>query len=308
MQHHFLQSTAWQAFQEALGRTTFRRSGDGWEFLAILERGKGNTRLYCPYGPVARDAQAFQAAVDALVELAKSKRVTFVRVEPTVTEFAAQLKQQGWRKVTYQHLQPAHTNIVDLSQDSNTLLSAIGSSNRNLFRNYQKKGLVIHQSTDPEQISIFLELIHKVAARTGMRPHADHYFIQQAKTLFPLGAGSLFYVTHQDTPITASIVYDDATTRYYAHTGNDSDYTKQRGGNILIPHMMLDAKEKGLQYFDFYGVAPPDAPNTHPWSGFSTFKRSFGGQDVTFGGTWELPINVPAYWLYRSYQALRRRR
>lgn len=69
MNQHFLQSTAWQAFQESLGRTTFRDSGPGWEYLAILERSTGNSRLYCPYGPTADDEHSLAAALDSLAQL-----------------------------------------------------------------------------------------------------------------------------------------------------------------------------------------------------------------------------------------------
>ena len=43
----------------------------------------------------------------------------------------------------------------------------------------------------------------------------------------------------------------------------------------------------------------------HPWAGFTKFKRSFGGHDVTFAGAWDLPLQHSRYWLYRAYQMLR---
>ena len=61
---HFTQTEAWQAFQKQLGRQTFRQSGDGWEYLAVLEEGNRNKRLYCPNGPYARDVQSFEEALN----------------------------------------------------------------------------------------------------------------------------------------------------------------------------------------------------------------------------------------------------
>lgn len=96
MNQHFLQSAAWQQFQESLGRTTFRDSGPGWEYLAILERSTGNSRLYCPYGPTAKDEQSLAAALDSLIQLGKKHRATFLRVEPTNPNFAAYLQNHRW--------------------------------------------------------------------------------------------------------------------------------------------------------------------------------------------------------------------
>jgi hypothetical protein len=53
MNQHFLQSSAWEKFQQSLGRKVFHNRGEGWEYFAILERGTGNSRLYCPFGPTA---------------------------------------------------------------------------------------------------------------------------------------------------------------------------------------------------------------------------------------------------------------
>ena len=56
-----------------------------------------------------------------------------------------------------------------------------------------------------------------------------------------------------------------------------------------ITRALLDAHDAGIRTADLFGLAPPDEPN-HPWAGFSAFKRSFGGEDVTHLGTWERDI------------------
>ena len=61
-----------------------------------------------------------------------------------------------------------------------------------------------------------------------------------------------------------------------------------------------------LSYFDLYGIAPDGSSPYHPWAGFTKFKRSFGGEDVTFGGSWDIPLQPVEYWLYRIYQTVRR--
>ena len=39
-----------------------------------------------------------------------------------------------------------------------------------------------------------------------------------------------------------------------------------------------------------FGVAPKDEKN-HKWAGFSKFKRSFGGTEITYNGTYEKPLS-----------------
>ena len=205
MNQHFLQSTAWQAFQESLGRTTFRDSGPGWEYLAILERSTGNSRLYCPYGPAADDEHSLAAALNSLTQLGKKHRVTFLRVEPTNLDFATYLQAHGWKKVTYQKLQPEHSHVIDLTQPQDQLIAHMAQPVRNVYRNYHKKGVVVHRSTDPNDIDILLKFVHQVARQRGITPHPDGYFRQQAATLFPLGAATLYYAALGNQPIAAAL-------------------------------------------------------------------------------------------------------
>lgn len=304
---HFLQSPAWQQFQESLGRKTFRQSGDGWSYLAILESGKGNTRLYCPYGPTVRDETSMSAAIASLTKLARQQNVTFLRIEPTNPEFTNFLKSHGWRKVDYQRLQPEHSHTLDLRLPTDELIAQMAQPVRNVYRNYHKKGVKVHNSTNPKDIEILIDFIHDVAKRTGLRPHSDNYFRQQAATLFPAQAARLWYATLDDQPIAAALLYENDDTLYYAHAGASSNpaHRKLNAGTALLAEAIIDAQKRGLKTVDFYGIAPDNAPKNHPWAGFTKFKRSFGGQDVAFGGAWELPLKPLQYWLYRAYHFYR---
>lgn len=305
---HFLQSQAWESFQKSLGRATFRQTGEGWEYMAVLEHGTGNSRLYCPYGPYAVNQKAFEAALDSLVSLGKQKHATFVRVEPTTVDFCAYLEPQRWRKVTYQSLNPEHTSIIDLTLPKADIIAQMAQPVRNVYRNYQKKNIHVKKSQDPSDIEIFLSMIHQVSSRTGMRPHSDDYFRAQANSLLPVHAATLWIATLNGEPIATALMYDGDTTRYYAHAAASSlpEHRKLNAGTALLAEAIIDARDHGLTSFDLYGIAPNDKSEHQAWAGFTKFKRTFGGADMDFCGTWELPLNKPAYYLYRAYQKLRR--
>lgn len=303
---HFLQSEPWQRFQESLGRQSVSDSGFDWSYTAYLEKGSGNTRLYAPYGPALNTPKAFPDALVSLKKKAKEHNATFLRIELTDQLDSAMLKSHGLKPVAYQQLNPTHTSVINLAQSEEDILSKMSQNSRNLTRNYTNKGLEIVQSQDPADITILTSLLHKVARRNHITPHSDSYFEQQARALFPLDAARLFYVTHQGQPIAAALVYDSPTTRYYAHAAADDNYRKLSAGTALVGQMILDAKSRGLLQFDLYGIAPPDDPN-HPWTGFTKFKKSFGGEPITYGGAWDLPLRTLPYYGYRAYQTLRRR-
>ena len=305
---HFLQSPAWQAFQKQLGRKTFRQTGEGWEYLAILEHGTGNTRLYCPYGPTVDSQKALEEALESLISLGKQHNATFLRIEPPESTYVDILKKRGWRHTHYQSLNPEHSRVIDLTSTEEDIIANMAQPVRNWYRNYQKKGLSVKASYQPVDIAVFLKLIHQVAERTGMRPHSDEYFRAQADALLPAGAATLWIATFENTPIAAALIYNGTDTIYYAHAAASSlpEHRKLNAPTALLAEVIIAAKRYGYHYADLYGVAPENSSTAHPWSGFSKFKRSFGGTDVQFGGTWELPLRPLAYWMYRIYQTVRR--
>jgi lipid II:glycine glycyltransferase (peptidoglycan interpeptide bridge formation enzyme) len=302
---HFLQSPAWARFQEQLGRTVITDSGEGWRYLAVLETGTLNTRLYCPYGPEVSSPAALDAALDSLKRQAANHHVTFLRIEPTGTVTEADLQKRGLRRVTYLQLQPEHTQVIDLTPSEDEIVAQMHQNTRNLYRNYAKKGLAIKQSNSPADITILTSLLHGVASRNHITVHSDQYFKTQAEALMPNGDATLFYVEFEGKPIAASLVYDSDTTRYYAHAAADDSFRKLSAGTALLAYIIVDAKHRGLTSFDLYGIAPSDDPS-HKWAGFTKFKKSFGGSPAAYAGAWELPLKPLQYFAYRLYQTIRR--
>ncbi|MEB4615889.1 lipid II:glycine glycyltransferase FemX [Leucobacter sp. M11] len=298
---HFLQTDAWAQLQGELGRAVVRDSGDGWRYQAFLERGKLNSRLYCPYGPELDTPGALAPALASLTAQAKRLGAAFVRLEPTGPGAEQDLAAAGLKRVA--RVQPEHTQRIDLSRPFDELLLDMRKTNRNLHRNYAKKGLTVRQSHDPAEIETLLGLLHGVADQTGMHAHADDYLRTQAKTFLPSGVGTLYFVDlagddgEPAQTVASAMIYDDAERRYYAHAAANYEHRKLAPGTIIVSQMIEDAQAKGLREFDLYGVVPPEVTD-HAWTGFSEFKRSFGGVQHDFAGTWEKPVKALSYGVY----------
>ncbi len=295
---HFLQGRGWALFQEALDKKVFYASGPHWSWVAFLETNRFGSRLYAPYGPTASSPASLKKAVQVLVECGDEQDVDFVRIEPQAPNAKKTLKLLR-AKHAHRDINPKNTLIKDLDRPDDELFSEMMSTNRRLYRRAAETGFTFTQSYDPREITHFLDMVHQVAARTGIQPHPDEYFTTMAETLFPTKTASLFLARHNDTLVSTSIVFDNDHTRYYAHAGNAESARKLQPSVYLVGHMIFDAKAQGLKHFDYYGVAPPHAPKTHKWAGFSQFKRSFGGREVEYAGTWEIPIKPARYQAYR---------
>lgn len=299
---HFLQSDAWAQFQEKLGRSVVADSGEGWSYHAFLEKGKLNSRLYAPYGPVVDFPEALVPALASMQQKAKQLGAAFLRVEPTGTVAVSDLLNTGLLRVARK--QPEHTQRINLARPFPEVLTEMRKTLRNLHRNYAKKGLSVRKSSNAADVEELITLLGNVSERTGMHGHAPDYLRATAQALMPLGSASMYLVDleGEPAPIAAALIFDDADRRYYAHAAADNAHRKLHAGSILVTQMIEDALNNGQSEFDLYGVVPPEVTD-HAWSGFSDFKRSFGGNQIDYCGTWELPIkklNYRAYSLARK--------
>lgn len=299
---YFLQGPHWADVQRALGRTVHEDAGPGWRFLAIEESNPAGKLLYVPYGPLADSLAAFDAALESLTALARRCGAVFVRVEPVDAGFTSAdagtlLRSRGLCPAPA-NLQPELSWIVDLDRDFKDVLADMKPVNRNLYRNIHKKGVTFRSSQDPAEISVLLTFLHLTAARNGFKPQSDEYLSQVARSLMPAGAATLFIAELEGEPIAAALAYDSADTRTYAHAALDDTHRKLSAGIPLLVTLMADAKDKGLQHVDLWGVAPADQPD-HKWAGFTSFKKSFGGREIAYPGTWDLPVKKLRYGGYQ---------
>lgn len=302
---HFQQSEAWGTFQKSLGRKVFHRSGEGWEYRAILEPARfGLTRLYCPYGPTASTHRALKTALDSLKALARSQNAAFVRIQPLGAEFTAEdMKHLGAHKIAYS--QPAHTWHIDTSRTRDELLADMKQNNRNLFRTYEKKGMTYEKSADPADISRLTSLLHGVAAHNQITVHADSYFEKQAQALLPIGAASLHFMKYEGQVIAAALIYEDEHAHYYAHAAADHEHRKLGASTALLAQIIVDTHECGRKLCDLYGITESEDP-AHKWAGFTRFKKSFGGYPVTLSETYEYPVKPVRHAAYRAARYIKR--
>lgn len=294
---HFLQSEAFSYFQKSLGKILVQASGDGWSYRAYFEKSRIAPRLYAPYGPEISAHGSFKEAAISLQNQAKSSGAVFLRVEPTGDVDTQELIEMGFKLVEPQ--QPDFTQLIRIDRPLEDVFGDMKKNIRNLHRTSEAKGLSVVASTQPNDIEHLIRLFDFVSKRTGMIPRSPEFLRATAKSLVPSGYATIYlvYSTHTSEPIAAALIFDDPYCRYYIHAASDTNYRKLNAGTILISHMIEDGVLAGKKYIDLFGVVPADKTE-HPWFGFSEFKRSFGGEQKQYLGTWELPIRKLRYSIY----------
>ena len=324
---HILQSEAWEECLQKDGEQTHRWAGEGWTALAVQKKTPVGSYLFLPYGPAILDAehrtQCLQDALQTLSERARSLGCLFVRCEPTFAVNAAQMRSQGL--VEAKEIDPKHTWVLDLAgQTEAELLAGMEKNKPRSWRNMASKGMSVRTTQDPAAVTELTRLLAAVGEQDHFTPQAEAHLRHQLEA----GFATLYLVdlaeaakkaTPADTTATeailadatdvdrgagsqviaAALVYDYDGVRYYAHAAADYEHRKLRAGTVLLVQMIFDAARAGQQTFDFWGITTSTDPE-HPWAGFTQYKKSFGGRQVDYAGTWDLPLNKHKYQLYKT--------
>lgn len=323
------QTKSWQHLQEDLNEQSFYEQGTGYSYLAIHKRTPVGSYLYLPYGPVAEDQKSFDKALKSLESLAKSVNAIFIRIEPQNREL--QLPNSA-KKV--KNLSPEATWILDLTPDKSEILTHFSQGTRTRYNTYAKKGIVVEKTKDLDQIQRLVDLQAKLFKTKHLTTYGEDYLKTELKQPF----ATLYlakYVKENDQTdnqnppedgqiLAASLFFDNildadaqggqsnahpgarpVSTRYYMQSAADPDFKKLPATVALLTTAIFDAKEQGIEHFDFWGIAPDGADQSHPWYGFTEFKKSFGGRPVHYHGTYDLIMRPFRYKLFQALHHLK---
>ncbi|TAK05255.1 peptidoglycan bridge formation glycyltransferase FemA/FemB family protein [Patescibacteria group bacterium] len=294
----FLQSWQWGEFQRNVGREV-RRYEQGGVAAQVVSRP-------LPGGLTEWDvfrAPFTQALAERLIGDLKKTNGTFLHVEAAASAGVAGGTAAAARL-------PEHTLLLDLTQSEEALLAAMHHKTRYNLRLAQKHGVTVRIGGAGDWPAVW-QIFAATAKRDGFSLHPEGYYQKMLTALAgPLEdaqtcTAHLVIAEHEDDLLAGMILIRFGDTATYLH-GASADLKR----NLMAPYLlhgeaMRIAKLAGCTRYDFWGVAPPDAPASHRWTGITRFKTGFGGQRVSLPGAQELPLRPFWYTLYRLANRLR---
>lgn len=291
----FLHAWAWGEFQSSVGRKVERVAGDGWAAqLITMPLPFGLSYLYCPKGPLTSPLTkgGLRGVIaDELSTFARERGATFLRVEPR--EYVSHAVESA-------AIQPADTLITDLTKSEEALLAAMHEKTRYNIRLAERKGVEVTMNAAFDRV---WPLFETTAHRGDFRVHPASYYYELLKTNQHVICAEAMFAGEA---VATAIAIDFEGTRTYLHGASGDRHRNVMAPFFLHWELMKDAKAKGLKAYDWWGVAPADAPEDHPWTGITRFKLGFGGTRVSVPGTFDVPVSSIGYQVYRLGRLIRR--
>ncbi|NIT03732.1 peptidoglycan bridge formation glycyltransferase FemA/FemB family protein [Candidatus Saccharibacteria bacterium] len=309
----FLQSYAWGEFQENLG-LSHRRFGIYQKgnlvgvCLALVGWRKLGSFVYVPHGPVFSVLEKGKARTvfRYLKDFSRKERVDYLRVEPgwdPKPEIKALFSKEGFKKSKTATIQAGgRTLLLDLRRNEDELLAGLRKTTRYLVRKGRELGVEVERTSNPKKMAQFHRLMEVTHRRQGFTPHERKYLQVQFETLAPRRMAELSLARYRGDILAAAVTFSYGDTTSYIHGA--SVKTDVPASYTLLWEAILEAKRDKRSYFDFWGIAPEGADESHPWYGYTLFKKGFGGQPIDYIGAWDYAIS-PRYLAVSAVERVR---
>lgn len=322
---HLLQSPAWGELKSAYGWEAVRlvvESDKGVIGAQILFRRLpiGLSFAYIPKGPVFsgrsgnKNLQLLQEAFWSEVDpICRTRRAVFLSVEPD--EIPGENGGEKWESsggfiVSPLAIQPRRTIVLDISGEEEQILGRMKQKTRYNIRLAEKKGVVVHPSSDMEQ---FFKLMQATGERDEFGVHSLDYY-QRAYDLFhPLGKCELLLAEFKGEPLAGLFVFSWGQRSWYLYGASASLHRNLMPTYLLQWEAIKWARAAGCSQYDLWGIPDYDQEILEAefrnrsdglW-GIYRFKRGFGGRLCQSAGSWDRVYQPLLYNIYLRWMRMR---
>jgi lipid II:glycine glycyltransferase (peptidoglycan interpeptide bridge formation enzyme) len=326
----FLQSWNWGQFEQSLGNIVYywgifeaeRMVGVS---LIVAVRSKRGSYLECYGGPLFAEftSEHLDYWLEEVTQLAHQTKSCFLRLRlplPHTPENVALLTQRNFRSAPL-HYQGELTRRIALTDSPDVLFAQFKKKTRYEIRRSLKEGVEIeeiagHQTAQWEtKFAIFLDLFHQMVQRQGYIGYSDTYLKKQFELFVNDNQAYLLLAQLNEQYIAGALFFRYGKITTYQHAAS-IPHPGISAPSVLIWHAIERAAQEGYEWFDLFGIVPPNQRRYKSRQGLTFFKEGFGGEEfqwlrthdlvfdpLRYGLSWIIEI-IPGHWRKRGSQFL----
>lgn len=297
----FFQSWDWGKVEEKTGKKIWRaaiinskKQIVGASQIIKIKAKRGDF-LHVRHGPifVNWDKKTINEWLTWIKNIAKKEHVSFIRISPRIsvqkTEILQKFKKLGFGNAPIHNMDAEISYVVDLKKKEEELLKNMRKNTRNLIRKAIKIGVKITKSNSEKNLKKFAEIFDQTANRSGFISSRN---LQEEFDVFSKNNSLLVILAEYDKQILAGAVIIFSYNQAIYHYAASSSKMRNIPAAYLVQwEAILEAKKRGLDYYNLWGgVSSLDDPS-HPWYGLTLFKSGFGGEIMENIHAQDLPLS-----------------
>lgn len=323
----FLESWNWGEFNKMMGNKIWRLGifeKDNLVGLALIIKieAKRGVFLFCPHGPIIKEGFGviiLKSLLEELKKIAKDEGAGFIRIAPILKNSEENIKifkDLGFRNAPL-HIHPEITWELEIRPTEEDLLKNMRKTTRYLIRQAQKnREIEIFQDQTLEGLKIFNSLYQETVERHHFIPFSFDYLKNEFLAFSKDNQISIFLGKYKNEILAGAIIVFWQNIAFYHHGASSLKYSKIPVSYLLQWEAIKEAKKRGCNFYNFWGIAPVVIENCklkienlkrHPWRGLTLFKTGFGGYKKEYLKTQDFILSQK-YWLNYLIEKIRKRK
>lgn len=270
--------------------------------IVEVVRARRGAYVYLPYGPVftPNSWTYFGELTDYLISKGRDLGVDFIRSSPFLG-YTAENKElyarAGWKRSPI-HMLAEHVWWLDITSSEEDIMRGMRKTMRNSIRRAEKANVTIRMSTDIKDVEEFINIHRDTVTRHKFTPYSNTYFRSQMKSFLHDDHVALFLAEFRGRTIAAAMIMFYGNMASYHHGASLTQYVKIPSSYLLQWTAIQEAKRRGCEKYNFWGVVPkgkelsPILKRKHPFAGVTTFKTGFGGEQFDLLHCQDYPLSM----------------
>ena len=263
---------------------------------------------YIPHGPVF-SLEYFKSAgysaffkssewlnfKNELRKWSKAHGVFMIEIEPKVA--INEISSISTLRLTGRNRQPKYKLILDITRENEMILGDMKKNTRYNINYAAKKGVKLSKYSpqevlaNPNVLDTFYELVQDMQKRTkGYPVRSKSYFRKLFEEYKDTDRLMILEVSYENKVIAMNISQFTPHWASSFYAGSNRLYPNLKAPYLLRWESILEAKNRGCEIYDFWGIVPDSKHH----KGYSDHKLSFGGQRVDFAGIWAIDLGWKA--------------
>lgn len=314
---NFLQSWDFYEFYRSRGNEVVRRLAVDEDerilaaYAGVVETAKRGRHLAVAGGPILNWAklEIVEQVFQDMRAQGKKHGCVFVRVRPQLEKSpeSLALMQRLGALPAPMYLSVEFAGVLDLKKDEEEILAGMRQRMRRALRKGAKNDIEIEKSTDPTDIHQFYQIQMETAGRHGFVAFSEDFLAKQFAAFAPHGEAVLYTAKYQGEVLAQNFMIFYGNEASY-HYGVSSELgTKLSGAPLLHMEAMRDARERGIERYNFWGIVGEDE-TWHRFYGVSQFKRGFGVTALKYVPAHDIVLRPGRYLITKLIETARKKK
>lgn len=279
-------------------------------YAGVIETAKRGKHLAIAGGPILDwgNLELVKAVFEDMAAQGRAQGCVFVRVRPQLerSEQSLALMSRLGLKPAPMYLSVEFAGILDLKKSEDEIVQGMRQRLRRALRKGAKNNITIEKSTDPRDIHEFYQIQLQTAGRHGFVAFSEDFLTKQFTALAKHDEAVLYTAKHDGEILAQNFMIFYGNEASY-HYGVSSELgTKLSGAPLLHMEAMRDARQRGIERYNFWGIVEEDETK-HRFYGVSCFKRGFGVTELKYVPAHDLILKPGRYAITKLIETVRKK-